>query len=448
MKKIFILLFSMLSLVFSSCDYLDVDPVGKVIPQKLTEYRGILTTAYSGLSTYKKLLALRSDELFPALGTPTYDQYIDIALLNDVGYGSTSEVYPWTNMYKTIFYANSVIAGIMEAESDTRDDSREQLMAEALLIRAYIHFELLNLYARPYNSSTAATDRGIPLALKIDIEQEYIPASVEKVYEQILADIAEARTLLQVDEQPANIRYRFSKKSALALEARVRLYRSDWELALTAAEELLPHCVLENLNMDGYTAPYRYDSKESIQAWELTGGTDLSDDANVLSNIIGKYNPEGDLRLGVYYKYSAYSGYFSNKCYDKSMRVTFRSGEIYLIAAEAAAHISAKLDVAKGYLKQLMINRLTPNYYATKSVEIDAMDQQQLLDEIADERARELAMEGHRWYDLRRTARPEIVKNYMDSNFEDQTLIIKQNDSRYVIPFPQEALEGNPNLSN
>ena len=150
MKKLSILLSTALIAGLTSCNYLDVEPVGKVIPEKVTEYRALLTSAYNTSITYKKLLALRSDELFPALGTPTYDQYIDIALLNDVGAGPTTETYPLTTMYKIIFYANSVIDGVMEAEADTRADSREQLKAEALLLRAYIHFELLNLYARPY----------------------------------------------------------------------------------------------------------------------------------------------------------------------------------------------------------------------------------------------------------------------------------------------------------
>ena len=68
------------------------------------------------------------------------------------------------------------------------------------------------------------------------------------------------------------------------------------------------------------------------------------------------------------------------------------------------------------------------------------------LAEIADERFRELALEGHRWYDLRRTTRPRIVKEYMDADFMPQQLIIEENDTRYVIPLPKEATEGNPNL--
>lgn len=50
--------------------------------------------------------------------------------------------------------------------------------------------------------------------------------------------------------------------------------------------------------------------------------------------------------------------------------------------------------------------------------EIETMNQEQLLADIMEERARELVFEGHRWFDLRRTTRPEVIKNYMDCRLE------------------------------
>ena len=38
------------------------------------------------------------------------------------------------------------------------------------------------------------------------------------------------------------------------------------------------------------------------------------------------------------------------------------------------------------------------------------MSQEALLAEIQEERTKELAFEGHRWFDLRRTTRPRIEK--------------------------------------
>ena len=220
MKRI-IYIISLLAL-FTSCNYLDVKPVGKVIPEKVTEFRALITSGYTAVSGYKYLLALRADEVIPSGSAYAYPRLIDFAIWNDNSV-NMEESYPWGTPYKVIFYANSVIDDVMNADIDTEDDSREQILGEAYLLRAYMHFDLLNLYGKPYNPSTAETDQGIPLATQIDIEQAYSPSTVKEVYDQIFEDIAAANEVLTVDEQPASTLYRFSKKSAKAFEARVRL---------------------------------------------------------------------------------------------------------------------------------------------------------------------------------------------------------------------------------
>lgn len=446
MKRIYILLLSALTLGATSCNYLDVTPPGKVIPTKVSEYRALMTSAYQAYPKFKHLLSVRSDEVFPLSDKDlAYDYYLDIATWNDVNPNTQTTSFPWESVYKVIFYANTVIDGVMNAEVDNREDPREQIMAEALLMRAFAHFELLNLYGKPYNAATAATDKGIPLATRIDIEQTYVPATVEKTYEQILEDLNEGSRLMQVEEQTTNRRYRFSKKAAKALEARIRLYRSEWELALNAAEEILPSCTLEDFNNTSFTNPWQIDSKESIMAMERVT-LDIANMMFILPGLLNKYEQGKDLRFNVFENTGTY--YRTDKANGDNMKVTFRSAEIYLIAAEAAAHINGKLEEAKERLLELMKNRLTPEYYTTKAAEVNAMNQQALIAEIADERARELALEGHRWYDLKRTTRPEIVKNYNDRNGNTQRAILTQDDPRYTIRFPREAIENNPNLNN
>ena len=72
------------------------------------------------------------------------------------------------------------------------------------------------------------------------------------------------------------------------------------------------------------------------------------------------------------------------------------------------------------------------------------MNQAELVTEILNERARELAFEGHRWFDLRRTTRPRIEK-VVNSG---QTVIIEQDDPRYTLRIPQDAIDANPGLLN
>ena len=55
---------SLLAVVFTSCDsYLDIKPVGKVIPTSLDDYRDVMTYAYSTVSSDRSLSTVRGDEL-------------------------------------------------------------------------------------------------------------------------------------------------------------------------------------------------------------------------------------------------------------------------------------------------------------------------------------------------------------------------------------------------
>ena len=91
-----------------------------------------------------------------------------------------------------------------------------------------------------------------------------------------------------------------------------------------------------------------------------------------------------------------------------------------------------------------MEKRYTPAKYSQKESEINKMNQAELVTEILNERAGEVAFEGHRWFDLRRTTRPRIEK-VVNSG---QTVIIEQDDPRYTLRIPQSATNANPDLMN
>ena len=71
------------------------------------------------------------------------------------------------------------------------------------------------------------------------------------------------------------------------------------------------------------------------------------------------------------------------------------------------------------------------------------MGRDELLQEIYDERTRELAFEGHRWFDLRRTTRPRIEKV-----IDGKTYILEKDDARYTLRIPQAAIDANPELQH
>lgn len=443
MKKNIICIYLLsMSVILSSCDkYLDIQPVGTVVPSTESDFRALLTSGYQAFPDHKAFLNLRTDELVLNEESTDLSSIKDIYIWNDQNPGPTTRSYAWLTFYKSIFYANHIIA---EAEEKVgNSDGISQIRAEAYLMRAYSHFELLNSYAPSYNPATAASDKGVPISIKIDLEQKFVPASVEQVYQQILADIAAASSLIKVTDSPTNVKYRFSKRAIHAFEARMRLYRGEWQLAMDAAEKALEiNANLEDLTKGSSLLPSNFESVEMIQSWENTGNSVVRNSTFISDELVGLYNVGGDLRFDRYFQNTDKDNprYVSLKGGDNQFNVTFRNGELYLIVAEASLRLNNKTK-AIDYLNRLLKNRLTPGYLAAHTTVLAGMTDAQLQSEIMDERARELALEGLRWDDLKRTDRRQVVHKFFGQDY-----ILNQNDPRYVIRYPKEAVEKNPDL--
>lgn len=447
MKK-YIYSLPFLFLMLLSCDYLDKKPIGQVIPETATDFRALLTTAYQTFPTHKNLLTVRGDEVDMDFLAAAYDGYKDIATWNDENPDWKTYSYPYVSMYQTIFYANHVINAGPEATPDA-SESMNQVIAEAYCLRAYAHFELLNLYAKPYDAATAATDRGICLNLKTDIEQDFVPASVQAVYDQIWSDIENAGSRMEVESQIPTLRYRFTKQGLAALKTRIALYQSNWEKTLQYAREALAlNSTLENLNNAGAVSPVQYTSAECILALERITNQDLNSvDFYVSSNVTSAYDKDNDLRFSLFFK-KQYGDYFNKKFSNNTDRLTFRVAELYLNAAEAAAQLGQESE-AKELLLTLATNRLNETGLAAYQERINSATGSKLIEEVYQERLRELALEGTRWYDLRRTTRPAMTKMLMNpATFEPEFYSLDANDKRYTIRFPKEAIQNNPNLQD
>lgn len=440
MKKIIQLSTALLVLLtLGSCKkYLDIEPVGRVIPETVEDYRALMTSAYSVFPQHKSLLSVRTDELRLNDFSSDYSSLVDIAKWNDSSPDAVTVEFQYNAFYKTIFYANEVIANVESAAG--KNAETEQMKGEAYLLRAYSHFELLNLYAKPYNKATAATDRGIALSLKLDLEKNYTLSTIEEVYTQVFADIAEGQKLLNVTTFEAGKNYRFTKVAALAFAARVYQYRGEWANSLAAAQQALTlNSALEDLNITGALMPANYLSKESVMNLERTNDPTVSFSSYISAHLLGLYNQANDLRFALYFSKSG-SNYRSLKGQSIALKVSFRTGELYLIQAEAALQ-SGNTALALKSLLDLKAKRLKPAYFATESTRISALAPADLLQEIIVERERELALEGHRWYDLRRNGQPSITHTV-----DGQDFVLQQNDPRYTLRFPKSAIVNNPNL--
>lgn len=429
-----------LAMVFTSCNFLEVEPVGKVIPKETAEFRALLTTLYAKkIPSYKRFLVVRGDELqLPGKYSWSYSTYFDLGIWNDQNPNPETRSYPYEDFYNAIFYSNHIITEKDKIVSDGSEPVN-QVVAEAYALRAFLHFELVNIFAKPYSPENLLV-KAIPLSTIIDIEQEYPRATLQEVYAQIESDLANAEELMIVNNQQQPYNYRFSKEALLAFKARIALYKGEWSKAYQVATELITmRPQLENMNDAASVLPYNYKSKEAILA--ITGfiDRDIQEDMALTNDLVALYNKENDSRFTKYFSKNS-SSYYLSKGLKAEEKSTFRTAEIYLIAAEAAANLGNDA-AAKELILALTVNRLTPEFFATESVRVNGLSHEDLVVEIQNERRRELAGEGHRWFDLRRTTKQEIVKESGGKKY-----ILQQNDDRYTVAFPKSAIASNPLL--
>ena len=425
------------SMMFTSCDnFLDITPTGKVIASTGEEYRAMLTYEYKYFPKDRHMTTVRTDELKFSGSTASsdLDAYLDLWLWKDENPSPTTSYFSWRSYYHAIYIANYIIEH-QEEITDASAKTINQLVGEAYMMRAYCHFLLVNLYAEPYTHCTPATTRGVPMMLEADVNAIPGSSSVETIYQQVLSDIAEAEQRLNVTKWDEGENYRFNTISAQALRARTYLYMGSWQEALTAAKAVIAaHGDLEDLNVSSALLPDSYQSAENIVALEQFS-SNLSTVINQPSNDFISLYRTGDQRKSKYFKRATSTTWTLLK---SDGYCSFRSAEAYLTAAEAAAQLN-DLTGAVDLLKPLLQKRLNATAYQEALDLMAPMDQSQLLQEIYDERARELAFEGHRWYDLRRTTQPALTRTYGGQTY---TL----TPEKYTMRFPTEAVESNPEI--
>lgn len=443
MKKYIFSLLCLLAFGMTSCDsFLDIQPVGKVIPKTDDEFRALLAKAYNSIPRDRGMANFRSDEMEVADNQYDLNAYGYLQIWDDNSIKSSDVHFDWKNYYHVIYIANEVIDNGNTIQS--KDPAVvNQLIGEAYLLRAYMHFLLVNLHGQPYSVEGAVHAKAIPLIWDTDTEKVRFRNTVGEVFDAVLKDIHTASEYINVEKWEDKFSYRFNTTTVDAMKARVSLYMNNWKDALAAAESVMKaDYKLVELTGEKPVLPNHYTSSENINAAEFVMSNPVNYATVLRPEFVALY-AEDDLRLNQYFSQPDEETGLrkSIKGGKNEFNCSFRLGEVVLTAAEAAAQLN-ELDKAKKFLLQLVDKRYTAEGIARVKTDISKLNQKDLLQFIYDERARELALEGHRWFDLRRTTRPEIKKVV-----EGETYILKQNDTRYTIPIPREAIQANPNLN-
>jgi hypothetical protein len=137
--------------------------------------------------------------------------------------------YFWWCAYKIIYGANNIISSVKESD----DPEMNELLGENYFLRAICHFDLVRLFARPYDQGR--DNLGVIL-MDTPTKENVKRATVGEVYDLIVSDLQKASQLMQ-QQYSRGCGYA-NQAAALALLSRVYLYMGENEKVVEVADSV------------------------------------------------------------------------------------------------------------------------------------------------------------------------------------------------------------------
>lgn len=400
----------------------------------------------------------------------------------DMNYQTASEFtsstsVAWKSPYIVIGRANRIIAA---AEGGALSDAAEakatidQYAAEAKVLRALAHFDLVRIYGKPYTEDQGAS-LGVPLVTEV-LESNAKPArsTVAEVYTQVVKDLTEAisSNALATETEPGYV----SVWGAKAILSRVYLNMGDYANALSVAEDIIKNSGAALWTRDQYFKAWDASTpneSEFLFRLNVAGSTD-SNDLNGIGNLQQREgykemvatkkfvdmltsDPE-DVRNEMFLPATAakeVATYGTNKVYLNKLRgqggnlrnVTIvpiiRLSEVYLTAAECAFRNNDKTKAVE-YLNDLVKNRTTTE---ASLATVDNIT----LERILIERRKELIGEGQRYFDALRNN--ETITRYTSEADKGWHKTLSKDAQSFnrdyfkaIAAIPQAEINANPNI--
>ena len=445
------------------------------------------------------LSAVISDEVKPGYrsGGQEYSLHRHFLSSND-----TYTTNIWAQHYKLINRVNRLIEGAKKVTPAANEvEKYNQILAEARALRAWSYVQLSAYFSTDMKDANAL---GVILLKDVPNAQAQLPrVSNAEIFAVIDGDIAFANSIIKGNADQFKVNADFVN----ALNARYNLYRGNYAVAkeyankvinasglkLTVADPISNAASGEEIGTEKWNAEF-YKTAGSFNAyrnmWNDTARGEIITSFRRIgsgpSGNIGSFfntnsssyegspmwvwgrnlfnildGTEGDIRRLSYVDPSAvidenyatsdsplntdvlvvdkYPGK-TNFATKNDIKV-FRLAEMYLIAAEAEAQTGSLAQANK--LVQAV--REARNYLG-KAVTPAYASKQDALKDILKERRIELALEGHRFIDLKRLAKDAGVT--MDRNATDDIVAVQnlENGSyKYTLPIPLSELSANPN---
>jgi len=418
MKIKYILLLGSLLWVFSCSNDLEQFPDNQAESSSLTNYAGVVNAAYYYQQASATPLAVmgdfRSDNC--RMIEPPYTDFEEFnSNLKSMEDQFFRPIY--SNLYKSILSANTVI--------DNSEDSRQ--VGEAKFLRGLSYFKLVQVFG----------DVSINLSSAPSTADDFTRQSSDKIYNEIIIpDLTDAAGLLDNSQLAEG---RASSLAATALLGKVSMARRDFGAASGYLSDVISDAGGAGVVLDSSFANVVTDlSSETI--FKTIKSTDVADEYNfsefsvwfdgtedkaippIDPDLVEAFDAAGDTqRKAMSIDAPALNGVKYTEGLNSDW-IEVRLSDVILLYAEALNETGSGADEVLGLLDGIR------NRAGLGSLVGTASSQGDVKQAIMDERRLELALEGHRWFDLIRTG---AVDAEMDASI---------SSDYYVFPIPNSEI--------
>jgi starch-binding outer membrane protein, SusD/RagB family len=447
-------LLALSALLLGACDTpLDVDPDSQLpfdealdSPEEIAAgVRGAYDALQQGGAYDRDIIVFPDMYADNLVFTGTFDTDAEVSdLAVQASNGAVQDI--WEAAYDAINRANNVLSSLPGVEGMDPDEAA-QFRGEALFIRALSYHNLVRWFG------------GVPLVLQPnweigDDENTNRPRSTQaQVYAQIEADLEEAEGLLP----SFSAGYLATSGAATALLARVYLDEGKYAQARDAAtavidggdyELIQPYgnvFAVENSSEVIFSVQYTVTDFNELAFWffpSVLGGRRGFAPTADLAGAFGDDDTERfDRTIGFYQTSTGATRRYGNKYFRISTGedniIVLRLAEMYLIRAEANARLGAPAAIV---LADVNVVRERAEVAPLTAADVDydesgTVTQDELLQAVLDERRLEFALEGHRFFDLRRIYGTAGTAEFLGIP-----------EFRLLFPIPQDERDANPNL--
>ena len=474
-----------LSLLLFGCEsFLDEVPDNRVALDNLDKAAQLLTNAYSIASP--AFTDWMTDNVTYTLGTTIRQNHEQLYSWSNVTTGPDEQDTPeffWNETYNAIAHANEVLAVIndLPATTDVEKEHQDAIKGEALLIRAYCHFMLVNLFAPHYNPDEASDDLGVPYIKTPETVfiSQYERNTVEEVYEEIEDDLLRGLDLVSDNFYSNSGKYHFNRNAALAFASRFYLFKAssgnDIQDCIKYSNQLLgsdPGPFIRDMTSNDFR-----NAKGSINTYpQLYNSPDLQSNFLLMRKISLVHIPNYGHGIGR----NEYSDLFALNPFpgstDERENPALTMGvnsvlplryEILFQRSSLNSNTGLFYHIAPIFRgEEVLLNRIEANvYFGNNDEAIDDLniflqrryrgddievsmeslrswfgpsftDFEALLTFIVIERQKEFLVQGMRWFDIKRFGLP-VVHNFPNGGSD----ILEANDPRKVLQIPQSAID-------